>query len=345
MDVSLGSGLRCGGGGRKGVTGLRRSGRRAAEEGRVMVEIRMSDEVRDALAEGRPVVALESTIISHGMPWPRNAEVALQVEDAVRSEGAVPATVAVVDGVCCAGLDAGQVARLGQGGDVVKAASRDLGACLVKGRTAGTTVSATMRIAALAGIGVFATGGVGGVHRGDGMDVSADLTELAATDVLVVCAGVKSILDVPRTLEVLETLRVPVAVFGADDFPAFYTRSSGHVAGERFDDPGEIAAVRRANAALGLGTGMLVANPIPEADALPSEEIGATIDEALRAASEGGVTGKEVTPFLLGRLNAVTEGRALAANVALVLNIARLAARIAVADVGLQDQASSGGLS
>lgn len=296
-----------------------------------MIDIRLTDEVRAALAEGRPVVALESTIISHGMPWPQNAEIALRVEDAVRAEGAVPATIAVIDGACCAGLDAGQIARLGQGGDVVKAASRDLGACLVKGRTAGTTVSATMRIAALAGIGIFATGGIGGVHRGDGMDVSADLTELACTDVLVVCAGVKSILDIPRTIEMLETLRVPVAVFGTDAFPAFYTRDSGVIAGERFDDPAQIAAARAANAALGLGTGMLVANPIPEAHALPPEEIGATIDAALAQADAQGITGKEVTPFLLGHLNAVTEGRALAANIELVLNNARLAARIAVA--------------
>jgi pseudouridine-5'-phosphate glycosidase len=191
-----------------------------------------------------------------------------------------------------------------------------------------------MRIAALAGIGVFATGGIGGVHRGDAMDVSADLTELSATEVLVVCAGVKSILDIPRTLEVLETLRVPVAVFGADAFPAFYTRDSGLVAGERFDDPGALARAWAAHRDLGLGTGMLVANPIPEVAALDADEIGATIEEALRAAAAEGVTGKAVTPFLLGRLNAVTEGRALAANVALVLSNARLAARIAVADAG-----------
>lgn len=295
----------------------------------------MNEEVAEALAAGRPVVALESTIVSHGMPWPRNAEVALEVEAAVRAEGAVPATIAVIDGECCAGLSQAQLERLGRGGDVVKAASRDLGACIAKRRTAGTTVSATMRIARLAGIGVFATGGIGGVHRGDAWDVSADLTELAATDVLVVCAGVKSILDIPRTLEVLETLRVPVAVFGADDFPAFYTRSSGIVAGERFDDPATIAAARAANAALGLGTGMLVANPIPEADALDAVEIGVTIDAALAAAASEGVRGKDVTPYLLARLNAVTEGRALAANIALMLSNARLAARLAVAEASL----------
>lgn len=295
------------------------------------MDVQMSDEVATALAQGRAVVALESTIISHGMPWPRNAEVAMQVEQTVRDAGAVPATIAVIDGRLCAGLTPDQVEHLARGTSVVKAASRDLGTCVVKGRTAGTTVSATMRIAALAGIGVFATGGIGGVHRGDGMDVSADLTELACTDVLVVCAGVKSILDIPRTIEVLETLRVPVAVFGSDEFPAFYTPRSGVMAGERFDDPAQIAATRAANVALGLGTGMLVANPIPDEHALDAGEIGATIDAALAAAQAEGVSGKAVTPFLLGRLNTVTEGRALGANIELVLNNARLAGRIAVA--------------
>ncbi|SDY62493.1 pseudouridine-5'-phosphate glycosidase [Jannaschia faecimaris] len=299
-----------------------------------MSDVLMSDEVATALAQGRAVVALESTIISHGMPWPRNAEVALQVERAVRDQGAVPATIAVIDGRLCAGLTPDQVEHLAKDTAVVKAASRDLGACMVKGLTAGTTVSATMRIAALAGIGVFATGGIGGVHRGDGMDVSADLTELAMTDVLVVCAGVKSILDIPRTIEVLETLRVPVAVLGADEFPAFYTPRSGVMAGERFDDARAIAATWAANRSVGLGAGMLVANPIPAAHALDAGEIGATIDAALAAAEAEGVSGKDVTPFLLGRLNAVTEGRALGANIELVLNNARLAGQIAVAAAG-----------
>lgn len=295
------------------------------------MKVHMTDDVAMALAQGAPVVALESTIISHGMPWPRNAEVALAVEEAVAAAGAVPATIAVIDGRLCAGLSARQVERLGRDRGVVKAASRDLAACVVRGRTAGTTVSATMRIAALAGIGTFATGGIGGVHRGDGLDVSADLTELSRTDVLVVCAGVKSILDIPRTLEMLETLRVPVVTFGADEFPAFYTPHSGVIAGERVDDPAQIAAMRVANAALGMRTGMLVANPIPAEHALDADEIGATIDAALAAAQAEGVRGKDVTPFLLGRLNAVTEGKALAANIGLVLNNARLAARIAVA--------------
>ncbi len=295
------------------------------------MQVHMSDDVAMALAQGAPVVALESTIISHGMPWPRNAEVALAVEEAVAAEGAVPATVAVIAGRLCAGLSAEMIELLGRDPDVVKAASRDLAACMIKGLTAGTTVSATMRIAALAGIGIFATGGIGGVHRGDGMDVSADLTELSLTDVLVVCAGVKSILDIPRTLEVLETLRVPVVTYGADEFPAFYTPRSGVIAGERVDDPAQIAAMRAANAALGMRTGMLVANPIPAEHALDAEEIGATIDAALKAADAEGVRGKDVTPFLLGRLNAVTEGKALKANIELVLNNARLAGRIAVA--------------
>ena len=291
----------------------------------------LSDEVAQALHEGRAVVALESTIISHGMPWPRNTEVAREVEDAVRAEGAVPATVAVIDGVPQAGIGDAALERLGRGEGVVKAASRDLGAAIARGRTAGTTVSATMRLAHLCGIATFATGGIGGVHRGDAMDVSADLSELAATDVLVVCAGVKSILDIPRTLEVLETLRVPVLAFGSDAFPAFYTRDSGHPAPERADTPDEVAAIRRATRATGLGTGMLVANPIPADHALPADEIGAQIGAALCEARARGVTGKDVTPFLLGHLNAVTEGRALSANVALVLSNARLAARIAVA--------------
>ncbi|WP_308915452.1 pseudouridine-5'-phosphate glycosidase [Jannaschia sp. LMIT008] len=294
----------------------------------------LSDDVAAALSAGRPVVALESTIISHGMPWPRNAEVARAVEDAVRDEGAVPATIAVLDGRLRAGLTEADIALLGQDETVVKAASRDLGAAVVHRRHAGTTVSATMRIAALAGIGTFATGGIGGVHRGDGMDVSADLTELAATDVLVVCAGVKSILDIPRTLEVLETLRVPVVTFGADAFPAFYTRDSGCPTPERADDPAAIAAMRAAHRALGLGTGMLVANPIPASHALSAEHMDAEIAAALAEADAQGVRGKDVTPFLLGRLNAVTDGAALDANVALVLDNARLAARIAVAEAG-----------
>jgi len=291
----------------------------------------LTDEIAAALASGAPVVALESTIISHGMPWPRNAEVAAEVEAAVRDEGAVPATVAVIGGRLRAGLTERDISVLGQDDGVVKAASRDLGAAIAMGRDAGTTVSATMRIARLAGIGIFATGGIGGVHRGEGGDVSADLTELAATDVLVVCAGVKSILDIPRTLELLETLRVPVITYGSDAFPAFYTRVSGCPSPERADTPQALAAIRRAHRATGLGTGMLVANPIPEGHALPPDEIGAEIDAALAAATAEGVTGKDVTPYLLGRLNAVTEGRALDANVALVLSNARLAARIAVA--------------
>ncbi|KIT17468.1 pseudouridine-5'-phosphate glycosidase [Jannaschia aquimarina] len=295
------------------------------------MQIHMSDEVTRAVTEGAPVVALESTIISHGMPWPRNAEVAARVENVVREEGAVPATIAVIEGRLCAGLGSAQIEALGRGDGVVKAASRDLGAAIARRRTAGTTVSATMRIAALAGIGVFATGGIGGVHRGDEWDVSADLTELAATDVLVVCAGAKSILDIPRTLEMLETLRVPVVTYGSDVFPAFYTRESGQPSPERADDPAEIAAIRRANRECGLGTGMLVANPIPEAHALDAGWIATQVEDALARAETEGVRGKDVTPYLLAHLNAVTDGKALGANIALVENNARLAAWIAMA--------------
>ena len=294
---------------------------------------RLSEEVADARAEGRAVVALESTIVSHGMPWPRNAEVARAVEDVVRASGAVPATCAVIGGRLRAGLGADDLERLGRGDGVVKAASRDLGVTVAWGRDAGTTVSATMRIAHAAGIGVFATGGIGGVHRGDDGDVSADLYELAATEVCVVCAGAKSILDIPRTLELLESLRVPVVVNGADEMPAFYARSSGVAAPERAEGAAPIAALWAAHRAMGMGTGLLVANPIPEADALDAEVIGAGIAAALAEAEAAGVTGKAVTPFLLARLNEA-HPEALAANVALVKANAALAARIAVAQAG-----------
>ncbi|MBM2574710.1 pseudouridine-5'-phosphate glycosidase [Jannaschia sp. Os4] len=289
----------------------------------------LSEEVADARAEGRAIVALESTIVSHGMPWPRNAEVARAVEDVVRSRGAVPATCAVVDGRLRAGLDDAALERLGRGGGVVKAASRDLAAAVARGRSAGTTVSATMRIAHAAGIGIFATGGIGGVHRGDAADVSADLYELAATPVCVVCAGAKSILDIPRTLELLESLRVPVLVEGADEMPAFYARASGCAAPERVDGAAEIASILRAHAALGTGSGVLVANPIPEADALDADAIGAQIEAALGEAARRGVAGKDVTPFLLAHLNA-HHAAALDANVALVRANAALAADVAL---------------
>lgn len=293
----------------------------------------LSEEVADALAQNKPVVALESTIISHGMPYPQNLETAQAVETAVRANGAVPATVAVLDGVLRAGLDEAMLERFGNDKNVVKASSRDLAIAMAAGRSAGTTVSATMRAAELAGIGIFATGGIGGVHREAEatFDISADLTELGRTGTAVVCAGVKSILDIPKTLEYLETQRVPVIVFGSDEFPAFYTRSSGIRVDHRLDTPEAIAETIGLHRRLGSGTGLLIANPIPESAALDASDIDATIAEAVAEASKRGVAGKEVTPFLLARLNELTAGESLEANIALVLNNAALAARIAAA--------------
>ncbi len=290
----------------------------------------LSEEVAAALAAGRPVVALESTIISHGMPWPQNVETAMLIEDEVRVQGATPATIAVIDGVPRVGLDAALLERLGRDTGVVKTSSRDLAAAFTRRATAGTTVSATMILAERAGIPIFATGGVGGVHRGaeTSFDISADLVELGRTGTAVVCAGVKSILDIPKTLEFLETQRVPVLAYGTDDFPAFYSRTSGLKADHRFDTPAEIAEVIRHHRALGAGSGLLIANPIPAEHAI---ELEAEIAAAVGEAAERGIGGKALTPFLLARLNELTEGRSLTANIALVRNNANLAARIAVA--------------
>jgi pseudouridylate synthase len=298
--------------------------------------VRVDAEVAGALAEGRPVVALESTIITHGMPYPANVETAQAVEQVVRDNGAVPATTALIAGELRAGLSADELDRLGQAKDVVKASGRDLAAVMVRRGSAGTTVSATMRIAALAGIRIFATGGVGGVHRGaeETFDISADLTELGRTEVAVVCAGVKSILDIPKTLEYLETQRVPVIACGQDDFPAFYTRSSGLKADHRLDTPEEIARAMELHARMGSGTGMLIANPILEADALDPAFIDGTIAEAVAEAAQRGISRKELTPFLLARINELSGGRSLVANIALVKNNAALAARIAAALAG-----------
>jgi pseudouridine-5'-phosphate glycosidase len=295
--------------------------------------LHVDEEVSAALAEGRPVVALESTIITHGMPYPANVETARAVEEVVRGNGAVPATTALIGGRLRAGLSGDELDRLGQATNVVKASGRDLAAVMVRGGSAGTTVSATMRIAALAGIKVFATGGVGGVHRGaeETFDVSADLTELGRTEVAVVCAGVKSILDIAKTLEYLETQRVPVIAYGSDDFPAFYTRSSGLKADHRLDSAEEIAEVIRLHAAIGSGTGMLIANPIPAADALDPAFIDGAIADAVAEAARRGIARKELTPFLLARINELSDGKSLTANIALVKNNAALAARIAVA--------------
>ncbi|MEI5680181.1 MULTISPECIES: pseudouridine-5'-phosphate glycosidase [unclassified Mesorhizobium] len=294
--------------------------------------IHLSDEVAAALKEGRPVVALESTIITHGMPYPANLETARGVEAVVRDNGAVPATIAVIDGELRVGLTDAELESLAQAKGVVKASGRDLAAVMVRKGSAGTTVSATMRLADLAGISIFATGGVGGVHRGAEatFDISADLTELGNTGTTVVCAGVKSILDIPKTLEFLETQRVPVIAYGTDDFPAFFTRSSGEKADHRLDTPREIAEAMVLHEEMASRTGILIANPIPEADALDPAFIDGTITAAVKEADEKGISRKELTPFLLARINELSQGRSLKANIALVRNNAELAARIAV---------------
>lgn len=289
-------------------------------------------EVRDALAEGRAVVALESTIVTHGMPQPHNLETARAVEEIVRSEGAVPATIALVDGRIRVGLERAELDRLASAAGAAKASRRDLATHLATRATAGTTVTATMIAAAKAGIAIFATGGIGGVHRGAAQtfDVSADLIELSRTPVAVVCAGAKSILDLPKTLEVLETFGVPVLGYRTDDFPAFFARTSGHKVDHRFDSPGELAEVIATQMRLRLDTGILITNPIAEADALPASEIEARIDEACRDAERAGIAGKALTPFLLQRINELTGGRSLTANIALIKSNAALAAQVGI---------------
>ncbi len=293
----------------------------------------LSPEVAAALADQTPVVALESTIISHGMPYPRNVETAREVEELVRAGGAVPATVAILHGVPRIGLDEAELDLLGSDPDVRKVSIRDLPYVVARGEHGATTVASTMRLAALAGIRVFVTGGLGGVHRGaeTSMDISADLTELSLTDVAVVSAGVKSLLDIGRTLEVLETLGVPVVAVGSDDFPSFYSRSSGFRAPLRLDSPDEIAAAMKAKWDLGLAGGIVVANPIPVADEMPSDQIATLISQAVAEADRAGLTGAAVTPFLLGRIVELSGGASLEANIALVKNNARLGAEIAVA--------------
>jgi len=290
-----------------------------------------SEEVTAARSGGRPVVALESTIITHGMPYPQNLETARAVEDAVRQAGATPATVAVMEGRLRVGLSGDALEALARARDVRKLSRADLAVCLASGETGATTVAATMIVAHLAGIAVFATGGIGGVHRGaeESFDISADLRELAETPVTVVAAGAKAILDLPKTLEVLETLGVPVIGFGQDAFPAFWSRDSGLAAPLRLDTPEAIAASHRMRGALGLPGGQLVANPIPEQDEIPSATLAPLIVEAQAQAAAQGITGKAVTPFLLQWLFERTEGRTLQANIALVMNNAQLAARIA----------------
>ena len=294
----------------------------------------ISPEVKAALEAGKPVVALESTIISHGMPYPKNVETALLVEQTLRDNGAVPATIAVIGGRLKAGLSKEEIEYLGKTGrGVAKASRRDLPALVARGADGATTVTTTMIIAHMAGIQVFATGGIGGVHRGaeTTMDISADLEELAQTPVMVVCAGAKSILDLGLTLEYLETKGVPVIGYGTEELPAFYTRKSGFGVDYRVDSPEELAALFAAQRDLGYKGGMLVTNPIPEEYAMPKDVIDAAIEQALRECKEQGVHGKETTPFLLARVVELTGGDSLESNIQLVLNNARVAARTAVA--------------
>ena len=294
----------------------------------------ISPEVKAALEAGKPVVALESTIISHGMPYPRNVETALLVEQTLRDNGAVPATIAVIGGRLKAGLSKEEIEYLGKTGrGVAKASRRDLPALVARGADGATTVTTTMIIAHMAGIQVFATGGIGGVHRGaeTTMDISADLEELAQTPVMVVCAGAKSILDLGLTLEYLETKGVPVIGYGTEELPAFYTRKSGFGVDYRVDSPEELAAMFAAQRDLGYKGGMLVTNPIPEEYAMPKDVIDAAIEQALRECREQGVHGKETTPFLLARVVELTGGDSLESNIQLVLNNARVAARTAAA--------------
>lgn len=298
-----------------------------------MIYMTFSAEAARARSSGQPLVALESTIITHGMPYPQNVAVAAQVEADVRDAGATPATIAVIEGRLHVGLEPEMLQALGRTPDVAKLSRADLAACLATGGTGATTVSATMIAAQHAGISVFATGGIGGVHRGaeTTFDISADLQELAQTPVTVVSAGAKAILDIGKTLEVLETLGVPVIVRGQDVFPAFWSRRSPHAAPLRMDDPEAIARSHAARRSLGVPGGQLVANPIPAADEIPAEKLAPIIGAAQVEADERGVSGKEVTPFLLERIFEHTRGQSLRANIALVRNNARLAAQIAQA--------------
>ena len=295
--------------------------------------LKISEEVRYALEHGKPVVALESTIISHGMPYPDNVKTALTVEKPVRENGAVPATIAIIKGVPTVGLSEEEIEHLGkEGTKVVKVSRRDIPVVIAKKLDGATTVASTMIFAETAGIKVFATGGIGGVHRGatETMDISADLEELHQTNVTVVCAGAKSILDLGLTLEYLETKGVPVLGYKTDELPAFFTRKSGFKVDYRMDSPEEIAAAVKAKDALGLSGGMLVANPVPEEYSMDPDKIEAVISEAVEEAKALGIAGKKVTPFLLEKIRNVTGGDSLFTNVKLVLNNAALAAKIAV---------------
>ena len=298
-----------------------------------MIPITYSAEVAAARDAGQPIVALESTIITHGMPFPQNVETARLVEDDVRTTGATPATIAVLKGTLHVGLEAAELDALGQAQNVAKLSRADMAACIATGGTGATTVAATIIAAHLAGIHVFATGGIGGVHRGAELsfDISADLQELAQTPVTVVAAGAKAILDLAKTYEVLETLGVPVIAFGQDMLPAFWSASSDMAAPLRMDGASDIARAQMTRTAMGLSGGQLIANPIPKDAEIPADVLRPIIDQALKEADAQGVSAKAVTPFLLGRIFELTDGQSLTANIALVRNNARLAAQIAIA--------------
>ena len=298
------------------------------------MHIKCSEPVAAALKAGRAVVALESTIIAHGMPYPQNLEMAREVERVITQHGAVPATIAIVDGALCAGLDDKALEHFAKTGpSIMKVSTRDIPYVVSRNMTGATTVASTMRIAAMAGIPVFATGGMGGAHRGAerNFDISADLMEFAMSNVAVVTAGAKAILDLALTLEILETQGVPVVGYGTDEFPAFYSRQSGHQLTQRVDNPDQLASLLHSKWSLGLKGGVVVANPIPAEDEIPSVAIQPHIDRAVAEAAAQGVIGKNVTPFLLKRIAEITEGKSLKANIALVMNNAKVAAEIAVA--------------
>jgi pseudouridine-5'-phosphate glycosidase len=298
-----------------------------------LLPIVYSQEVAAAKQRGAPIVALESTIITHGMPYPGNIEMAEGVEQIIRDQGAVPATIAVIHGTLHIGLEKEQLEALAQTTDAMKVSRADIAFAIAERRTGATTVAATMIAAARAGIRVFATGGIGGVHKGaeETFDISADLTELAKTGVIVVCAGAKAILDIPKTLEVLETNGVPVVTFGSEEFPAFWSRSSSLSSPLSLNSPAAIANFQATREQLGIDGGMLIANPVPEEDEIPREEMEIYINRAISHAEREDITGKAVTPFLLGDIFRLTDGRSLATNIALVRNNAQLAAEIAVA--------------
>lgn len=295
--------------------------------------LHISDEIKAALLGGDPIVALESTIITHGLPWPENKEIALELEAVIHEEGAVPATIGIIDGKMIVGLSKEQVISMAQMTDVVKASRRDLATVCGLKKHASTTVAATMIIAEMAGIRLFATGGIGGVHRGAELDfdISADLTELAKSKVAVVCAGAKSILDLPKTLEFLETQGVPLIGYGTKDFPAFHSRESGLRLDASVETPMEAAAILKARDELALGGGELFANPIPAQNAIPKETVDGWVTKALDLAAKEKITGKAVTPFLLSKLAELSGGESIEANLALILNNARVASRIAMA--------------